>query len=638
MIALQHVSKQYGGRLVLEAVDWRLDPGDRVGLVGPNGAGKSTLLKLVLGLEDADEGAIERPRRLRIGHLAQEPPDLGDRTLNDVMWDGLAEIRDLSAELTEVAGRIETTEPGDLGGLIQEQSRLTEKFEMQGGYEAQAMVGRVASGLGFSPKDLEAPVSALSGGWQMRAALGRLLLSRPDVLLLDEPTNHLDIGAIEWLESYLLGQPGALVAVSHDRRFLDRVTTRISSVEHGRVHDWTGNYSAYLSQRIARDEALNSAADRQDREMARARVFIERFRASATKSTAAKSREKAVDKIKRIEVTKADARVKFRFDSGVSSGKMVLFMRELSKGYGGKPVITGLDTEIERGMRLALVGPNGSGKSTLLRLLADLERLDGGEIAWGRNVNLGYYSQHAADRLDPDVSAIDCAYRAAPDRWSLFEVRSLLAGFLFKGDAVYKRVGILSGGEKARLALAILLLEPHNVLLLDEPTNHLDMESKDVLAEALAKFGGTVLLASHDRHVLDQVATHVMSLPDGRLFEGTYSDWSATRAAEREAAQIARQIVQARTQARAQPAAKPRMNAFKRERVLKDAEDLVMDLENRKTELEALLADPSSYVLAHKGAEPPDPALVVAEYLAVEKALNKANEAWIQLVDATEEA
>ncbi|MBM3275316.1 MAG: ABC-F family ATP-binding cassette domain-containing protein, partial [Candidatus Sericytochromatia bacterium] len=530
MIVLGGVAKLYGGRKVLDGVTWRTGPGDRVGLIGANGAGKSTLLKILCGREEADEGTVEIPRKLAVGYLDQEPPDLGDRRLADVLWDGLSTIRAANAELLALGERLAATPPGpEQDAMIAEQARLSERFEVAGGYEAEALMGRVAAGLGFSPGALERGVTTFSGGWQMRAALGRLLLSRPDVLLLDEPTNHLDLWAIEWLETYLTGLKSAVVVVSHDRRFLDRICTRISELEHARLTDWPGNFTNYLAARETRDAALESAAARQERELEKARAFIERFRASATKSTAAKSREKAVAKVERIVVPRKLPKVNFRFNAGPTSARLVARFTEVAKGYGDRVVLSGLDVEIERGMRIALVGPNGSGKSTLLRLLAEHEQPDSGDLRFGQKVVTGYFAQHAADRLDPAATVLDAAYHAAPDRWTLFEVRSLLGGFLFRGEDVNKKVGKLSGGEKARLALAILLLEPHNLLILDEPTNHLDMASKDVLAGALSAFDGTVVLASHDRHVLDQVATHVLALPEGTLDPGTYSQWRTAR-------------------------------------------------------------------------------------------------------------
>jgi ATP-binding cassette subfamily F protein 3 len=638
VIVLGGVVKLYGGRRVLDGVTWRTGPGDRVGLIGANGAGKSTLLKILCGREEADEGTVEIPRKLAVGYLDQEPPHLGDRRLADVLWDGLAAIRLANDELLALAERLAASPPGpEQDALIADQARLSERFELAGGYEAEALVGRVASGLGFRPGDLARGVTTFSGGWQMRAALGRLLLSRPDVLLLDEPTNHLDLAAIEWLESYLLGLKSAVVLVSHDRRFLDRICTRISELEHARLTDWPGNFSNYLALREARDAALESAAARQDRELEKARAFIERFRASATKSTAAKSREKAVSKVERIVVPKKLPKVSFKFNAGPTSARLVARFAEAAKAYGERVVLSDLNVEFERGMRVALVGPNGSGKSTLLRMLAGQERPDTGDLRFGQKVMTGYFAQHAADRLDPAATVLDAAYYAAPDRWTLFEVRSLLGGFLFRGEEVNKKVSKLSGGEKARLALAILLLEPHNLLLLDEPTNHLDMASKDVLAGALSAFGGTVVLASHDRHVLDQVATHVLALPEGTLEPGTYSQWRAARDA------APSEPVLKRTQARAdsgnkenggngatQPA---KMSAFKRSKLLAAAEERIITLEERKRTLEKLLSDPGSYVAAHAGATPPDPAAVVAEYDTITLDLASANAEWESLVE-----
>ncbi len=639
MIALVNVSKQFGGRTILESASWLVSPGERVGLVGANGAGKSTLLKMVCGVEEADEGEVQRPRRLKLGYLAQEPPDLGSRTLHDVLWDGLAEIRQVGSHLQEVADRLASAESAHLEDLVVEQSRLVERFEAMDGYEAEARVARVASGLGFSQSALAESVASLSGGWQMRAALGRLLLSAPDVLLLDEPTNHLDIAAIEWLESYLLGLGSAVVVVSHDRAFLDRIATRITEIDRGHLSEFSGNYSDYVRQRQARDEALASAADRQEREMARAWAFIERFRASARRTKSAKSREKAVLKVERIEAPTLAPKVKFQFDAGPQSARLAIELRQLSKRFGDRTVLESIDLEIERGMRIALVGPNGSGKSTLLRLIAGEQVADTGRLRLGQRVSIGHYAQHAADRLDPRKTVLEAAYAAAPDRWSLFEVRSLLAGFLFRGEAVDKVIQVLSGGERARLALAILLLEPHNVLLLDEPTNHLDMDSKEVLAQALARFGGTLLMASHDRYVLDQVATHVLVLPSARLYEGSYGSNAAAIAEAAVATGPSRigdqgmrngsdRAVESRPP-EAERVRTPRFNAFKHARLLEDAEAQVIALEARAGELSALLADPASY---SQGAGDIDFSALAGEYEAVQKDLAEANTRWEALV------
>ncbi|MFP5503777.1 MAG: ABC-F family ATP-binding cassette domain-containing protein, partial [Candidatus Sericytochromatia bacterium] len=526
MLRLTGISKVYPTKTVLDGVDWHVAPGQRWGLVGPNGAGKSTLLKIILGQMDADEGEVALRPRLEVGYLAQELlGDLG-RTLQAEMWTAFPALVELKARLAEVeTAMAEATDEARLAELAHTHADLLSDWERQDGYTADARIGRVLNGLGFSEPDRARKVAEFSGGWQMRVALAKLLLMQPDLLLLDEPTNHLDLEAIRWLESYLSDYPGALVVISHDRHFLDAVVGRIAELDGGRLTSYTGNYTRYLDQRKERRESQQSAFDRQQAEIQRLQAWIDRFRAKATKATAVKSREKALDRLERVEAPPEEsASIRFRFTKAPPASRMVLTLTEVSKDYGKGPLFHIERLELERGMRLALVGPNGAGKSTLMRLMAGVEQPDTGEIAHGMRVLPGYFSQNQAESLDPENTVLDEAY-SADETVSLTRIRTLLGCFLFRGEDVFKPVKKLSGGERSRLALAKLLLQPYNLLMLDEPTNHLDLGAKDELAEALEAFDGTAVLISHDRHFLDRVATHVLHIENGEavLYIGNYS-------------------------------------------------------------------------------------------------------------------
>jgi ATP-binding cassette subfamily F protein 3 len=629
MITLSGVSKHFPSKTVLSEVDWHVGAGERVGLVGANGAGKSTLLKILLGELDPDGGrSLLRPKAT-VGYLSQELPGLAGRTLQAEMWTAFSAISAAADRLSALAEALaETRDPARLAELTHEQARATEAFEALGGYTAETEIGKVLSGLGFREADRVRLVESFSGGWQMRVTLAKLLLIRPDLLLLDEPTNHLDLAAIEWLEGYLADYPGTVVVISHDRRFLDRTVTRITELERGRLDDYAGHYTAYLSQKKDRIAAQQSAFDRQQRELARQEAFIEKFRASATRSTQAKSREKQLAKVERLEAPTELATVRFRFPPAPPSGQVVLRGAELKKAYEGKAILSGVDLTLERGQRIAMVGPNGCGKSTLMRLLAEVEEPDDGSVHVGYNVKPAYYSQHQSDSLDETRTVLDDAYRSV-DGWTLERTRSLLARFLFTGEDVLKPVSALSGGERARLCLAKLLMRPANLLLLDEPTNHLDLGSKEVLAEALCEFAGTVLLISHDRHLIDQVATHLLVFePDGpKRFVGNYS---AYREQDRPAVRESVPAPVRRESAPVLPEApeKPRLNAYRRTRAIAALEAEIAELEGEVANLEALMADPSLYE-DHVRA-----AAVTTDFEEKRARLEEATEEWLELSDS----
>ncbi|HEY9898014.1 MAG TPA: ABC-F family ATP-binding cassette domain-containing protein [Pantanalinema sp.] len=636
MITLSGVSKHFPTKTVLDEVDWHVSPGDRVGLVGPNGAGKSTLLKILLGETGPDEGRVLLRPKATIGYLSQELPGIAGRTLQAEMWTAFSALQAQADRLAQLADELtHASDPAELSRLTMAQAQATEAFEAMGGYTVETRIGKVLSGLGFSESDRARLVESFSGGWQMRVTLAKLLLLQPDLLLLDEPTNHLDLDAIEWLEDYLRDYPGTVVVISHDRRFLDRVVTRISELEQSRIDDYACNYTTYLDQKKERVVAQQVAFDRQARELSRQQAFVEKFRASATRSTQAKSREKQLAKIERLEAPTVLDTVRFRFPPAPPSGLQVLSGSHLAKAYGAKPVITDLSLKLERGQRLALVGPNGCGKSTLLRMLAQQEEPDDGEAGFGYNVKPAYYSQHQADQLNDDQSVLDEAYRSVEgDTWTLERTRSLLARFLFRGEDVFKPVSKLSGGERARLCLAKMLMKPSNLLLLDEPTNHLDLGSKEMLADALEEFAGSVILISHDRYLLDRVATHVLAFGEGgpRLHVGNYTAYReqnarpqlASDAPAKTAPRSAPQPEAAPSEA---PAKKPKLNAFQRSRRIEALETEIAELEARISELEALIADPALYE-DHVRA-----AAVTADFDESRARHEAATEEWLDLSD-----
>ncbi len=632
MITLSAVSKHFPSKTVLDEVDWHVSPGDRVGLVGPNGAGKSTLLKILLQETSSDSGRVLLRPKATLGYLSQELPGIAGRTLQAEMWTAFAALAAQADRLHDLADALtKATDPAELQRLTDEQAHATEAFEAMGGYTAETTIGKVLSGLGFSESDRARQVDSFSGGWQMRVMLAKLLLLQPDLLLLDEPTNHLDLSAIEWLEDYLRDYPGTVVVISHDRRFLDRVVTRITELDQADLFDYACNYSTFLEQKKERIAAQSVAFDRQQRELARQQAFIEKFRASATRSTQAKSREKQIAKIERLEAPTVLDTVNFRFPPAPPSGQVVLTATELVKGYDGKPVIREMSLKIERGQRLALIGPNGCGKSTLMRMLAKVEEPDDGDLSHGYNVKTAYYSQYQADSLDEDQSVLDEAYRSV-DGWTLERTRSLLARFLFRGEDVFKPVAKLSGGERARLCLAKMLMSPANLLLLDEPTNHLDLGSKEMLAEALTEFAGTVLIISHDRYLLDQVATHVLAMEagQGQLFVGNYTAYrEASGKPKADPTPIPTKPQAPRTSATAtvEPA-KPKLNSFQRARRIEALETEIAELEARMADLEALIAAPDLYE-DHVRA-----AAVTADFEETRAQHEALTEEWLELSDA----
>jgi ATP-binding cassette subfamily F protein 3 len=517
MIQLSRISKFFNGEPLLEDIQLEIRPNSRLGLVGRNGCGKSTLLKIIQGILDVESGTISRSPGLRINYLSQEPQLNPGATLREELQSVYASLSLLQDEEAQLLKQLEQASPEAQEALLVDLLSVQERIRLFEPQTLDARIDRLLQELGFSAADFERKTSDFSGGWRMRINLAKILLEGADILLMDEPTNHLDLPAVEWLEGFLKNYPGGIVLVSHDRRFLDEVCTEIAEIELGRLTVWTGNYSTFLTQK---EEALarNLAAyERQQKEIARQAAFVDRFRASATRSTQAKSREKQLAKIERIEVQETDqSRMRVKFPPPQPSGREVLSLQKLKKSFGEKVLFENLNVDLERNQRVFLLGANGCGKTTLFRLALGLENADSGKIHLGHNVRLGYFSQNQLETLDGNLTPFETIHNAAPQLTNT-EVRNLLARFLFTGDEVFKPVHVLSGGEKSKLALARLMLSGPNTLLLDEPTNHMDIPAKEVLAEALKEFEGTILCISHDRYFIQQLATQIWEIHDKRL-------------------------------------------------------------------------------------------------------------------------
>jgi ATP-binding cassette subfamily F protein 3 len=516
MLYAENVAKSFGPEDVLLDVSFVIGDGEKTALVGPNGGGKSTILRLLAGEYRPDRGSAGF-RGGAIGYLRQEAGIQDDLTVLEEMWTAFPEARAAELELELIAHRIEAGD-GDIDTLIDEQARLFEQFEALDGYRIEARIGRVLDGLGFDmPADQHRRCDEFSGGWQMRIALARALVRRPENLLLDEPTNHLDAKTRDWLAGELKDYPGTLLVVTHDGEFLDRVVTRVLDLREGTVEAYAGNYSEYQRQKAERLQAQDRAAARQEREFARQERFIERFRAKASKTTQVQSREKQLAKVERLDRTRKEDEVSFRLTAHGRTELDVLLLRHVSHAYDGDPVLLDVTLHIERGQKVVLVGPNGSGKSTLLKIAAGHLRPTEGQVEWAERARPGYYDQHQDEALDPTRDVL-AEVRSVADGQPDVELRNILGRFLFTGDDAFKPIGVLSGGERSRVALAKFLIQPTNVLLLDEPTNHLDRTTRRKLIEALNGYTGTILCASHDEGIID-VATHVYEVKDTAVRE-----------------------------------------------------------------------------------------------------------------------
>jgi ATP-binding cassette subfamily F protein 3 len=526
VLALEDVSKSYGGQIVLNGCRWRLGRRVRIGLVGPNGAGKTTLCRIMAGAEAPDAGRVHLDAGVKVGYLPQEVTVHGEHTVLAEALSGFEEVWRIEGELESLAAAM--ARPDADPALTERYGEAQQRFDALGGYRWEAEAKVILGGLGFASDEVHRPLAELSGGWRMRATLARLLLLRPALLLLDEPTNHLDLASLQWLESWLAAYDGSIVIISHDRYFLNRMVTGIAELEAGRIAEYAGDYDDYLVEREARRALREAHARNQSRRIAEIERFIERFRYKATKARQVQSRIKMLERLERVEVDAERRAVRFRFPAAPRTGRVVARLNAVHKAYGNTIVYAGVDLTVERGERVALVGVNGAGKSTLLKLLAGVIPPDRGTRELGGHVDVHYYAQHQLDALDPDHTVLEELTAAAPDL-AVSRLRTLLGAFLFTGDQVDKRIAVLSGGEKARVALARMLARPAAFLCLDEPTNHLDLTSKEVLEQALADFGGTIVFISHDRYFINCIATKVIEIAHGRLTShlGNYDDYLA---------------------------------------------------------------------------------------------------------------
>jgi ATP-binding cassette, subfamily F, member 3 len=528
MLSLDHISVQFGGRYLFDDLSLMVGPHDRIGLVGSNGAGKTTLLKIIAGLSQAEEGTVSKAHYVTAGYLPQDGVTAVGKTLYKEVETAFENILLVQQELEEAHALLSTqdTASQEYMETLEIYGELQHKLEDLDAFRMQSKIERVLMGLGFSVPDLERQTDEFSGGWQMRIELAKLLLKEPSVLLLDEPTNHLDIESLQWLEEYLHQYNGAIILVSHDRAFLDSITARTFALSLGKMEEYAGNYSFYEKERLIRKELVMNAYKNQQQQLKQTQQFVDRFRYKATKARQVQSRIKQMEKMDLIEIEDEEQEIHFHFPPPQQSGRVVMELKDLQKSYGSHKVFTGLNYTIERGDRIAVVGVNGAGKSTFSRIVAGVEPFNGGERIPGYNTIVSYFAQHQAEELDMSKEVLQIVDEVATGEVRT-KLRTILGSFLFRGDDVFKKVKVLSGGEKSRLALSKMLLLPSNFLIMDEPTNHLDMRSKKVLQEALAEFTGTYLIVSHDRAFLDPIVNKVLEFSRGgiRTFLGNVSDY-----------------------------------------------------------------------------------------------------------------
>jgi ATP-binding cassette subfamily F protein 3 len=593
MITLSDISKAYGSKTLFTEATIQLNRGDRVGLVGPNGAGKTTLFNMILGYESPDSGEVIRERNVRVGHLPQESAPAGNETVLEL-------ATAITPEFVELRRQVLAFDAGHHDEGVEWHDDLHNRYNDLGGYQLDAKAKGILKGLGFKDTDFDRPARELSGGWVMRAHLARLLVWEPEMLMLDEPTNHLDLETVIWFQEYLTNYPGAILVISHDREFLNCLVDSILEIRMSRIYRYRGNYNSFLEQKAAGVAQQWAAYKNQQREIERLMDFVKRFGAKASKASQAQAKLKQIDRMEKLEPPEAEAAtVGFSFPQPERSGLKAITMEGIHHAYGEKVIYSGVDFEAERGQRIVLVGPNGAGKSTLLKLLAGVMPVQQGERTPGHNVRIGYFSQYRAEVLNEKLTVLEEALNT-PQRITEQAIRTVLGCFLFCGDDVFKRISVLSGGEKSRLALVKLLLDPPNLLLMDEPTTHLDIASVDALVGALKDFTGTIIFISHDVYFIRSLANHVVHINAGQLkhYPGGYQYYL-----DKTAATSARAALTAGGPSAPAPAAKPKPAAPVEDRkeqkrreaaerqarssVRKDAQQLVHQLEKRITELEA---------------------------------------------------
>jgi ATP-binding cassette, subfamily F, member 3 len=638
MLSLNAVGRSHGARTLFSGVSLRVVPGDRIALVGPNGAGKTTLLDIIVGDQQPDEGEVSLAKDARIGFLRQEVAESRGRSVLEEVLSDTGGAKVLEERLRVLEARLSEVGEEDHDALLAEYAEVHDRFEHLGGYGAESEARRVLGGLGFDDARIDRDVGELSGGWMMRVALARLLLARPDILLLDEPTNHLDLASVDWLEEFLAAYEGAIVLVSHDRDFINGIATKVVELEFGRLTEYVGDYEAFVEQRALRLEQQQAAARNQQRKIDATEQFIERFRYKASKAKQVQSRIKALEKLDRVEVDEDRRKaMRFRFPSPPRSGRDVIRLEHVAKAYGSNVVYRDLSLVLERGQKVALVGPNGAGKSTLLKMLAGVLEPDGGQRVLGHNVTVAYFAQHQVEALDLGKTVLQ-ELSGAVDT-SKVNPRTMLGSFLFTGEDAEKHVRVLSGGERSRLALAKLLANPANLLCMDEPTNHLDIASRDVLEDALVEYPGTVVLITHDKHLIRSAADTIIEVRDGRaiVHHGDYEyylerTWATGPADAGPAALRSKQAD--RAEARRQEASK-RAEAERRNRIHRATRDLksavekverrLMQAEAEVAELTRTLADPGVYDDAEKVKE------VVAAHNAAKDRAAELTDEWERL-------
>jgi ATP-binding cassette subfamily F protein 3 len=643
MLNVNNLDIRFGDKLLFNNVSARINDNDRIGLVGVNGAGKSTLLKVIGGIAEIDPGVVSRPKRFSVAYLPQEATALDTgRTIYQEAENAFAEALVMQQDLDEINRQLAAVDPenSEFSSLLKQQGELQHRLERIDIFRVQSKIEKVLMGLGFSVEDFDRQSSTLSGGWLMRLMLAKLLLAMPDLLLLDEPTNHLDLDSLTWLENFLLTYDGGLVIISHDRTFLDQVTTTTWEISLGRLTVFKGNYSKYVVDKEVRMQVERAAYANQQAQIKQTMQFVRRFRAKSTKAKQVQSRLKQLSRMERIELAETEHEVSFRFPPASPSGRQALDVESLGKCYEDRQVFEDISFQLQRGDKLAVVGVNGAGKSTLMRILAGLEDQDGGQVKLGHNAKISYFGQHQAQELAPSLTALQTLSPVAGDM-TITQTRSLLGAFLFRGEEVDKKVQVLSGGEKSRLALAKMIVQPANLLILDEPTNHLDMSSQEILQQAMAQYDGTIITVSHNRHFVNGFINKVLEIKDGHasIYEGNIDDYlyKLKSLQEKEAASRMEEDRKASTdqpakqkgkaarqeQARIRQEKSKNLNPLKKE--VANTEEAISRLESRKKELEQLMADPKLYQDQDKFTE------CSKEYNSLDRKLKRLYQSWEEI-------
>lgn len=646
MLSVSNLSIHFGGYYLFDNVSFLINKSDRIGLVGKNGAGKSTMLKILAGVQVPEEGTIAHPNDYTVGYLPQDGITTTGKTVYNEAATAFSELLALEATIHKLTGEIaQRTDyhSAEYTARLNKLAEANEHFSRYGGFTMQADIERTLKGLGFAGEDMQRLTDEFSGGWQMRIELAKILLRRPDCVLLDEPTNHLDIESIQWLEEFLRNYEGAVVLVSHDRVFLDAVTNRTIEISNGKTYDYATSYSNYVQQRAERREMQMSAFKNQQKQIEQTERFIERFRYKATKSIQVQSRIKQLDKLDRVEIDDEDtSSIHFHFPEAPRSGRVVVDVQNLSKTYGDNTVLRHVSLVLERGERVAFVGKNGEGKSTLAKILIGKEPYDGG-CETGHNVKIGYYAQHQAELLNGDMTVFEVIDSVASGDMRL-QVRSLLGAFLFSGDSVNKKVKVLSGGEKSRLALAKLLLEPVNLLVLDEPTNHLDMRSKDMLKQALLEYEGTLVVVSHDRDFLQGLTQKVVEFSGGGLKEFTGDIYDFLRIKKMESLQQLEASRPSPTSVNDEPVSEKKASQLDREerkrrqaeerkiqRKVDECEKDIATIEEKIAVLEKAMGEANFYADVERSRD------TIVQYEQQQKALEQKMDVWAGLQEQLEE-